>query len=314
MPDSEPIAWLNGRLIPYSQAALPVWDLGVVGGAAVTEMLRTFGHRVFRLDEHLDRLFDSVRAVGFPLEISRVQLAEALGDVVAQNAALIPPQHDLGVITFVTAGGNLTYLGAAGREQARQCTVCVHTFPLPFELWADRYQTGIHLATPATRALPADVIDPRIKFRSRLHWQLADREARLVDPAAQALLLDREGYVTEAATGNVVAVHGDRLLTPSHVRSLAGVSLQVVDELAAPLGLRVERGDWTMADFLNVSEIFLTSTPHCLLPVTRLNSQPVGDGHPGPVTAALLEAWNSLVGLDITAQMQQGARDRISAR
>jgi branched-chain amino acid aminotransferase len=181
---------------------------------------------------------------------------------------------------------------------------------LPFELWADRYDAGVHLVTPATKALPSDVIDPQIKFRSRLHWQLADREARLVDPAAMSLLLDRDGYVTEAATGNVVALHGDRLLTPSHVRSLAGISLLVVEELAPALGCQVIRGDWTLHDFERAPEIFLTSTPHCLLPVTRLNSVAVGDGRPGPLTQRLLTAWSEFVGVDIVAQMRQGATDR----
>lgn len=307
---TEPIAWLNGRLVPFSQAALPVWDMGVVGGAAVTEMLRTFRHEPFRLEEHLDRLFASIRSVGFAPEVTREQLRKILGEVVSHNAKLIPANHDLGVIAFVTAGGNLTYLGAAGRDLAGRCSVCVHTFPLPFELWADRYETGVHLVTPATRALPADVIDPQIKFRSRLHWQLADREARLVDPTAMSLLLDRDGYVTEAATGNVVAVQGARLLTPSHSRSLAGVSLQVVAELAPEFGCRVERGDWTLHDFQQASEIFLTSTPHCLLPVTRLNAVPVGNGRPGLVTRHLLTDWGKRVQLDIAAQMRLGAAER----
>ncbi|HTN04673.1 MAG TPA: aminotransferase class IV [Planctomycetaceae bacterium] len=307
---TEPIAWLNGNYIPFSQAALPVWDMGVVGGAAVTEMLRTFRHVPFRLEEHLDRLFASIRSVGFTPETTYDELRDVVQSVVARNVALIPAGHDLGVIAFVTSGGNLTYLGAAGRELAQKCTVCVHTFPLPFELWADRYETGVHLVTPATKALPADVIDPQIKFRSRLHWQLADREARLVDPAAMSLLLDRDGYVTEAATGNVVALDGDRLLTPSHVRSLAGISLQVVEDLAPALGCQLIRGDWALHDFERASEIFLTSTPHCLLPVTRLNSIPVGDGRPGPLTRRLLTAWGELAGVDIASQMRQGAADR----
>lgn len=307
---TEPIAWLNGNYIPFSQAALPVWDMGVVGGAAVTEMLRTFRHVPFRLEEHLDRLFASIRSVGFTPETTYDELRDVVQSVVARNVALIPAGHDLGVIAFVTSGGNLTYLGAAGRELAQKCTVCVHTFPLPFELWADRYETGVHLVTPATKALPADVIDPQIKFRSRLHWQLADREARLVDPAAMSLLLDRDGYVTEAATGNVVALDGDRLLTPSHVRSLAGISLQVVEDLAPALGCQLIRGDWALHDFERASEIFLASTPHCLLPVTRLNSIPVGDGRPGPLTRRLLTAWGELAGVDIASQMRQGAADR----
>jgi ribosomal protein S24E len=130
----EPIAWLDGRLVPLSEAKLSVFDLGVVLGASITEMIRTFGHRPFRLDDHLGRMFRSLRAVGFGTDLSRDELESAALRVVEHNAKLIPESHDLGIVMFVTAGKNLTYLGLAGLEESRTRSVCVHTFPLPFEL------------------------------------------------------------------------------------------------------------------------------------------------------------------------------------
>lgn len=107
----EPIAWLNGQQVGISQAKLSVFDLGVVMGASVTEMIRTFAHRPFRLDDHLGRLERSLQAVGFPTGVSPEELADVVLELVDHNARLIPAGHDLGITVFVTAGLNLTYLG-----------------------------------------------------------------------------------------------------------------------------------------------------------------------------------------------------------
>ncbi len=310
---SEPIAYLNGRLMAQSEARLALTDLGLVLGASVTEMIRTFQHRPYRLNDHLDRLFRSLQAVGFGTDVQREDLERAVGEVLEHNARLIPPSHDLGIVVFVTAGHNLTYLGAGGIELARTPTVCVHTFPLPFELWADLFIDGQHLVTPSVRQLPADVIDPRIKSRSRLHWFLADQQARQIDRQARAVLLDGSGCLTETSTGNIFVVRQGRILTPPAERALGGVSRATVLELAAELDIPCETAELRPYDVHNAEEMLTSSTPYCLLPVTRFNGWRVGDGVPGPVFAQLIEAWNRRVGLDIIAQMRDGARDRRAA-
>lgn len=310
---TEPIAYLNGEYVPISQASLHVFNLGVVGGASVSEMVRTFRHAPFRLDEHLARLEQSLNIVGFELSLTMPELKAVCERVVSDNAKLIPAHHDLGLIVFVTAGQNLTYVGHAGRVLARRTTVCVHTFPLPFELWAEKFETGIHLVSVNTRSIPDDVIPPIIKHRSRLHWHLADREAKRVDPAAMAVLTDGEGYLTETATGNLCLVDSETIVTPSnHV--LEGISRSCLDELAALLSMIfAQQGRITADDLANADEAFLTSTPTCLLPVTKFNGQPIGSGRPGPVFRKLIDSWSQAVGLDIVEQMQRGAMDRQAA-
>ena len=307
----EPIAYLNGEYLPISRASLHVFDLGVVGGASVTEMIRTFGHAPFRFEEHLARLERSLVSVGFEPGLTMAELKGIGERVVAENARLIPAQHDLGLIVFVTAGQNLTYLGHAGRDLARKATVCVHTFPLPFELWAEKYQSGMSLVTVPTRSIPDDVLDSKIKHRSRLHWHIAEREARQIDATASAVLTDHEGHLTETAAGNVWFVRGNTLFTPSrHI--LEGVSRGVVLELASELGLTTTVGDCDAMELAAADEAFVTSTPTCLLPVTKFNGQLIGNGQPGPVFQQLIDRWNGLVGLDIAEQMQRGAADRIA--
>ncbi len=306
---TEPIAYLNGQFVPISQAALSVFDSGVVSGASVTEMVRTFRHVPFRLKEHLVRLKHSLDVLKINPSLTSDEINALCQQVIAKNVSLIPPDHDLGLIVFVTTGQNLTYLGRAGAKIAKTPSVCVHTFPLPFELWADKYDTGLHLVTTSVRSVPNDVIDSSVKHRSRLHWHLAELEAKQIDPVAMALLLDQEGCVTETGTGNLCVVEGETILTPErHV--LKGVSRDVVAELAASLGLVFGHTRLTEEDLSRANEAFLTSTPHCLQPVTRFNQQSIGNGKPGPVFQRLISAWSKLVGVDIVEQMRQGAKTR----
>lgn len=307
---SEPIAWLNGRIIPYSQAALPVGDLGIVAGASVTEMIRTIRHEPFRLDAHLARLDTSLELLDFPTRPPRTDLETAVAEVVLQNAALIPESHDLGIIVFVTAGQNPTYLGAAVRNQTSVGSVCVHTFPLPFEFWAELYSRGGHLTTVSVPPLPEDAVTPRAKHRNRLHWWRADREAGQMAPGSRALLQLADGQFTETSSGNLLVVHGRTISTPPSEIVLGGISRAVTQELAASCGLTWQERPLFEADLQSADEILTTSTPYCLLPITRFNRQPVGSGTPGPVCDELTTAWSNLVGLDIVQQSVEAAADR----
>lgn len=306
----EPIAYLNGEIVPISAAKLSVFDLGIVLGASVTEMIRTIKQVPFHLDDHLERLERSLQAVGFSANLSRGELTAIVNQVVDHNKQFIPATHDLGITVFVTAGLNLTYVGAAGLEASRQPSVCVHTFPLPFELWAKKLEQGQHLVTPSIRHMPPDTLDPKIKSRSRLHWFMADRQARLVDPTAGAIVLDHAGNIAETSSGNFFIVRDGVICTPSERTTLGGVSQQVVRELAAQLGIEFTTTDLQVYDVLNAEESFTSSTPYCLLPVVKLNGQPIGNGKPGPIFAKLMNAWSELVNLDIANQIQTGAKDR----
>ena len=303
---TEPIAYLNGDWVPFSAARLSVADLGIVQAATVTEMIRTFGHRPFRVDEHLARLRHSLEVTG----IADVAIVEPLSDVidriVRENSPLISPADDLGIVVIVTAGLQPMYAGGNRNDLP---TVCVHTFPLPFARWADRYTDGVHLIVPSVRAMPVDVIDPRIKYRSRLHWFLADREVRKSDLAAMALLADDQDQLTETNSGNLILFDGERLMTPPASRVLGGISQQVVFELAERCGISRQQRDITMADVTSANEVFVSSTTYCLLPATRINDQPIGDGNIGPLFSELINDWSDLVGTDILSQAQQAGRN-----
>ncbi len=301
---NEPVAWLNGALVPVAEARLHVFDLGIVGGVSVAEMLRTFRHQLFRVEEHLERLQQSLILTGLRPKLNAEEIASRLDEVAEHNTALIAAEDDLGAIVFVTAGLNPTYVGRDAAQSAG-CSVGIHTFPLPYRQWAAKYDEGVALAVPEVRAIPTDVVDPRIKSRSRIHWHLADQAAKQLEPGAMAILTDHQGQLTETAASNLIAVIDGELVSPPVGSVLEGVSLGVVSELAQQNGRPLQRRAITPQEFATADEAFLSSTPSCLLPVTRFQGQPLGTGQPGPMYRQLLSAWNQLVGLDIRAQMQR---------
>lgn len=295
----QPIAFLNGKTLPAHEATLPIDDAGFALGVTVTEQLRTFGGRLFRLDRHLERLAKSLEICGLDAGLTRDDFARIAEKLVAHNFPLLAPGDDLGLCIFVTPGPYAAL--SAGRRGGP--TIGLHTFPLAFGLWAARYAEGVSLVVT-----PVEQVSPRcwpaeLKCRSRMHYYLADRQAAAIERGARALLLDAEGNVTESSTANlVIYVLGQGLIAPPRSEVLPGVSLEVAIELARGLAIPYSERALRPADVAAAAEAFLTSTPNCLLPVTRFAGRSVGDGHPGPIFGRISAAWNELVGLDIAAQ------------
>jgi len=307
---TEPLVYLNGSMLPASQAHLAIYDAGVVLGATVTEMTRTFRQQPYRLEDHIARLFRSLKYTRMEIGTTREELTAVSRELVAHNARLADPQDELGLIHFVTAGEFPIYAGSAGRTARLTPTVCAHTFPMPFEFWVQKLQTGSHLVTPSIRHVPPQCFDPKMKYRSRMHYYLADKEAQLVDPDASALLLDLQGNVTETSGANFLIVERGVIVSPTTVNTLPGISRATVIELAASLGIAFVEKDIQVHSVMNADEAFMSSTPYCLLPVTKINGVPIGNGQPGPVFWKLIAAWSAAVGLDIPQQIREGAARR----
>lgn len=296
----EPQAYLNGRFLPASQAAVSVWDGGFVQGTTVAEQLRTFGGKLFQLEAHIERLGRSLDLVGVDPGIRLERLAVIAQELTAANHALLARGDDLGLTMFVTPGP-YEIPGSPASP-----TVCLHTLPLRFHLWADKYAGGESMATTDIVQVSARCWPPELKCRSRMHYYLADRQARLRIPGSRALMTDEDGFVTEATTANVVLCDEQGGLVIPHIEKiLPGISLGVLMGLAEKLGIPCTERDLTVADCLAASEIFLTSTSPCMLPVLKINGQPIGGGSPGIMFGRFLSAWNELVGLDIVEQARR---------
>lgn len=298
-----PLAYRNGQWIPAEQLLVPPTDAGFVLGATVAEQMRTFGGRLFRVAEHFSRLSRSLEIVGLTLPISISELMQAAERLASHNHSLLQPGDDLGLTLFVTPGPYPTYVPTGGTP-----LIGMHTFSLPFGNWVELYRRGQSVVVTQIRQVPASCWPPELKCRSRMHFYLADREARAREPGARAVLLDMDGYVTEASTANIVLYRADEgLISPPRHSILPGVSLSVLEELAQQLGLKLIFRPVRPEEILQADEVFLTSTSPCLVPVTRCNAQPIGQGTPGPIFEQLISAWSELVGLDIRQQAQQFA-------
>lgn len=306
-----PLAYLNGRFLPFAEARLPVFDLAIVQGASVTERLRTIRHEPYQVAEHLARLEHSLDRVGWGLPLDTGPLEDVVAQVARENVRGLPEDADLAIIIFVSAGQALT--DANGLVERSRPTVCVTTAPLPLASWAPAYSEGVRLQIPETRQPPPQTLDPRIKMRSRLHWHLAAQEVRQTDPSAHALLLDLDGNVTETASGNLFAVSQGQLVTPRADRTLNGIAQRHVIQLARASGWQVEQRDLSPAELAEAEEAFLTSSTYCLLPVGSLNGRRLGTRIPGPITKMLLDLWSEEIGLDLEGQTLTAA-SRESAR
>lgn len=292
-----PLAYINGQWLPSDQLRLPVDDLGFVLGATVVERLRTFRGHAFRLDQHLSRLGRSLEIVGWDAVGLVTQVRQAVGEFLERNRGAIDAADDWTLTAFVTPGRT---------ADAAQPTVCVWGSPLPFADFAEKFEAGVELVIVDVRQVPANCWPPELKCRSRMHYYLADAQARAREPGARALVLDQEGYVGEASTANVVAYYADRgLVHPPVHKVLPGVSQGMLFDLADNLGLDRTESDLTPAELIGADEVFLTSTSVCVQPVVRIDAQPVGSGMPGPVYRQLLAAWSEQVGVDIAGQAQR---------
>ena len=300
---NEPLVYLSGKLIPESQAGLKVYDAGIVLGATTTEMTRTFGKELFRIEDHVDRLFRSLKYMDLDIGLSRQDVIELSVEVTTKNAALIAEDAELGLIHFVTPGEFSAYAGSAAGQQSMKPTVCMHTFPMPFQLWAEYFRTGIHVITPSTRHVPPQCVDPKMKNRSRMHWYLADRETHLSDPKAITLLLDLEGNITETSGANFLIVRDGKVYSPTLRNILPGVSRRQVIEICTEEGIEFLEQDLQIHDVANADEAFLSTTPYCMAPCTRINGIQIGNGTPGPIYHRLIGAWSKKVGLDVVKQV-----------
>jgi len=301
----EPIAYLSGEYLPASRAAIAVTDLGFLQGVTVAEQLRTFNGKLFRLDRHLDRLAHSLDLIGVKPALSRDDFARIAQELVARNYPDIPSGGDMGLSMFVTPGPAAVF-AASGYVQRAGPTVGMHTYALPFHAWAAKYDTGDSLVVTSVEQVPITCWPPELKCRSRIHYYLADKEARTKEPGARALMVDREGFATETSTANLlVYCRNVGLVSPPKHKILPGVTVETIEQLAGQLEIPFLHGELTVDDVAAADEALLCSTSPCVWAVTRLNGRPIGDGQPGAIVARLQQAWSEMVGVDIVAQARR---------
>ena len=180
-----------------------------------------------------------------------------------------------------------------------------HSFPLVPRLWKDAFTTGLHCITPSVRHWPPQCLSSKIKHRNRLHMWIGDQEAHLGDPEAIGLYLDLDGNIAETSGSNFVVYRDGKVLSPHRKNILWGISLTVLTEILAEMGIPFLEDDLQTHDAMNADEAWLPTTPYCLGPVVSINGTAIGDGKPGPMWRRILSRWSEIVKKDLYREITE---------
>jgi branched-chain amino acid aminotransferase len=294
------IAWFNGEFMPEGQVMIPFRDRSWKYGDGAFDMTRTFEGTPFRLKEHIDRFFNSLRYLRIDPGVSPAKMVELSEEVVARNEHLRPSIGDWWVGQRVSRG-----VDAVGDEGWTHTgpNVVIEVLPLPLKKRAKYYRDGADVMVTAMRRTSPSMLSPRAKMHNYLNMIVAEMPVKAADPDAWAILLDENGNLAEGMGSNIFIVRDGGLLTPRQKYVLPGVSRQMTIDLAAKLGIPCKEQDLDMFDAETADEMFLTSTSMCIMPVRSFNGGKVADGKiPGPVTARLIAAYSKEVGCDFVQQ------------
>jgi branched-chain amino acid aminotransferase len=293
-------AYFNGKIVPESEVRVSIRDRGFKYGDAVFDMTRTFGHRIFRIKEHIDRFYRSLRYVRIDPGMGPAEMIRLSEEVLERNLHLIGKDDDYWVGQRVTRGVDQV-TGETPSETGP--TVVIETTPLPFKARAAYYRDGIEIVVPSVRRVPPVSLSPRAKSHNYLNMIIGEQEAKSINPKAWAVLLDVNGNLAEGIGSNIFMVREGVLYTPSERYVLPGVSRAVTLELAEGLGIEVVEGDIDLFDAYVADEAFVTSTSFCICPIRSINGNRMADtAIPGPVTRKLMDAYVQLVKHDWVGQ------------
>jgi branched-chain amino acid aminotransferase len=300
---NERVAWFNGKIVRESEVVIPFRDQGFLKGDAVFDMTRSFNGKAFRLEEHVARLYRSLKYLDIDPGVTPSEMAAISEDVLARNRHLLGPGEDYWIGQRISRGvsrvpgDNWDHYGP---------NVIVECLPLPLRERAKLFRDGIDIVTPSLRRTPPDSLSPRAKMHQYLNLILADREVKAQNPDAWAVLLDVNGNLAEGQGSNIFLVRDGRLRTPRERYVLPGVSRQATIDLARQLEIPCTEDDLDLYDAYTSDECFLTSTSLCICGVRSLNGRAfAADSVPGPVTEKLIGAYKEMVGCDFVAQYLQ---------
>ncbi|MDZ4755243.1 MAG: branched-chain-amino-acid transaminase [Phycisphaerae bacterium] len=286
--------WIDGTLVPKSEARVSVYDHGLLYGDGVFEGIRVYGGRIFKMGQHLERLWDSANSIRLVIPYSREELAHAMRATVAANSL-----RDAYIRLVVTRGAGT--LGLDPRKCPRACVFCIADF---IQLYPEElYAKGMKIIVAKRPRIPVTCLDPSIKSLNYLNNILAKLEA--IDAnVLEAIMLNTEGFVSECTGDNVFGIVGTTLITPPPAAGiLKGVTRRFVIEVLAPkLGLHVEEKMFRMPELLAADEVFLTGSAAEIIGVSQIDQHVIGKGASagvvGPVTASLAREFRALVARD----------------
>lgn len=277
------LVWLNGKTMPLEAAVTSVADHAHLYGDGLFEGIRLYGGKVFKLDEHLERLYHGCRFLGYEMTIPIRDLRAQLLATCSEAAI-----NDGYIRLNVTRGTGLG-LDPKNIDRSPNVMIMVSTLAL---YPPEAYEAGLGVVTSSIRVIPPDSLDPRVKCIGRYAGNiLAKNEANRVG-AGEALMLNHQGYLAEC-TGDNIFLMKDKVVRTPHPSCgiLQGITRDTAIELAKRKGYVVEEGNLTTFDVYCADEAFLTGTAAEIIPMVSLDNRPVGDGTPGPITRELMQLF-----------------------
>jgi|TARA_B100001971_G_scaffold180773_1_gene177152 branched-chain amino acid aminotransferase len=300
------VVYMNGKFFPESEAKVSIYDSALMFGDMVFEMTRSFNKKQFKLREHLERLYIGIKILRIPIEMSIDKMEEAVNKTIEKNEPAFSDDDEHRIMIDVSRGLLGIYQGIDGiyKEQ----TVIIADFPLRWTVagMGKLFDTGINAVITSQRAIPAKLMDPKIKNRSRLFYLMANIEAsQFKGENNWALLLDPDGFITEGTGDNFFIIKDGVVITPEGRNILRGISRDyVMNTLCPQLKLPMIEKNIEPYDVYTADEAFMTGTPFCMLPVTQLNGIPVGNGKTGQGFNCLINQWSENTGVDIIKQIK----------
>jgi len=285
--EREPLVYINGELVPKSQAKISVFDHGFLYGDGVFESILVTNGVAFKLKEHIDRLYDSAKAICLDIPMSKEEMIKTVVDVIRVNGF-----RDAYVRLIVTRG--VGDLGLDPRKCQRPTVIIIVD---KIKLYGEEaLNKGLTAIISSVRRDRVDATTHEVKSMNYLNNILAKLEANAVG-ADEAIMLDDRGFVSEGTADNVFIVKNGVIYTPPRASgALPGITRARVMRLAEELGYKVVEKDITPAELWTADEVFLTGTAAGIVPVTKIAGRVVGDGKPGPITRKLMERFKQLLG------------------
>lgn len=280
-----PVVYINGKHVPIQDAKVTVYDHGLLYGDGAFEGIRVYSGKVWKLHEHISRLYRSAHSLMIDLPINESDMIEAVLATLRANSI-----KDGYIRITITRGVGL----GLDPRSVKDPTVIIMTDKLalyPKEM----YSVGLEVVTVSTRVCPPQVLEPRIKSLGKYVANIqAKIEANRVG-AGEGLMLNLQGYVAEATGDNIFIVRDGAIITPpTSAGILEGITRNTVIDLAREMGIEVEEKLFTLFDVYTCDESFLTGTAAEVIPMVKLDGRRIGDGRPGPITGRLTEAFHRL--------------------
>ncbi|MCI0439155.1 MAG: aminotransferase class IV [Chloroflexi bacterium] len=276
----ELVSYLNGRIMPHSQAVALLQRESAQSAGGFYDAERTFSGRVFKLPQHLQRLYNGLGYSQIDAGLTLDEMERVTLELLEANRALLPPGEEFTITQVVSLAQ------PRQPDEKPPVNVVIYFQRLDFRPFARSYQSGVRLVTPATYGMPEQAV----------------ADAKEGGQQIYPLMTSREGSITECQGANFMFARDGRIKLPDRSNVLPGVSMQTVLELAASLGIPVDEGDYSPYDVYVADEAFISSTRYCMLPVATLNGYSLGRELPGPLTRRIMDAWRALVGVDFVQQ------------